>query len=237
MDRGLSSIASPAARARALALVATLLLAGCGAPSAARPDDAARVLRGEAGLEADDDAPRFALPGLEVPEPPSSVDVDDPALEPILRLSEALLTRARAEPDPTANGERAASSQIDRYGPWIGSIASGIRDLWHALERLETRQLGVHVVACAVVGGTLRAVASRIDELPAPPSVDTDELRETFRDALHGVTEPIRDRATQALGVCASEAVGSADPSLDEWRRWCDDANPRGVTRAASGVR
>ena len=203
-----------------------LVLAGCGG-STPRVEQSGRRLSGEAALE-DDDAPRFVLDGVTLPEPPASVDADDPALEPVLHHARELLSR----PLPVAESDMPAAD-VGRYvegrlAGWMNATAQGIRALWEAMQNLGTRVLAAHVVARTITGATLVALAQRLEAMPLPLSVRNDaSLSAAMRSALDNASRPMRERAVQAFGACASTAVGSADPTLDEWRLHCDAETDR----------
>jgi hypothetical protein len=210
------------------ALALSLVLAACGGPSQAAPT-AGRRLTGEAGLasssrgDEDEDAPRIVIEGLTLPEPPVSVDVDDPDLEPVVSEARAMLARAIPTPDEglPASGMRAF---VD--GPlatWMDGQARSIRVAWTAVQRIDGREIGAHVVGRAIVGATLLELASRVARLPLPRAVREDtSARLALREALVAASRPLLERATQALGACASAAVGASDPTVDEWRVFCD---------------
>lgn len=210
----------------ALLLVLAALLAGCGG-SAPRVEQSGRRLSGEAAL-ADDDAPRFVIEGITLPEPPASVDVDDPALEPVLHHARELLSRALPVAESQMPAAEVGGYVEGRLAVWMNATAQGIRALWDAMTNLGTRVLSAHVVARTITGATLVALAERIEALPLPASVRSDAaLSAAMRDALNNASRPMRDRAVQAFGACASTAVGSADPTLDEWRLHCDAETDR----------
>ena len=203
--------------------------AGCGS-SAPRNEMPSRRLTGEAALE-DDERPRFVVGELSLPEPPASVDVDEPALEPVLRHARALLARELPAPEATLTRAELSGFVEGRLAGWMNATAQGVRSLWDATLGLETRTLGVHVVARAITGATLVGLADRVDRLALPESVRADaSLASGIHDALDNASRPLRERALQAFGACASAAVGSADPTLDEWRFYCDRENERAQT-------
>jgi hypothetical protein len=216
------------ASSRALLVVgcASLLAAGCGS-SAPRNELPSRRLAGEAALE-DDERSRFVVGSLTLPEPPASVDVDEPALEPVLRHARELLARPLPTPEATTSASELGAFVDGRLAGWMNATAQGIRSLWQAMQQLETRVLGAHVVARAITGATLVALAERIDAMPLPDSIRADAaLSSGIRDALDNASRPMRERAIQAFGACASESIGSADPTLDEWRLHCDAESTR----------
>lgn len=216
-------------RARAaLALVLAVVATACGGP-AQTGRTSGRTLTGEAGLvtssegDDDDEAPRIVIAGLTLPEPPVSADVDDPDLEPVVNESRAMLARAIPTPD-----EGLPSSEMRAFveGPlatWLGEQARSIRVAWTAVQRIDGSEIGAHVVGRAIVGVTLLELASRVASLPLPRAVREDaSARLAIREALVSASRPLLERATQALGACASAAVGASDPTVDEWRVFCD---------------
>ncbi len=207
-------------------IVVAVLAAACGS-SAPPVAHNTRRLSGEAALE-DEDAPRFVIEGVTLPEPPASVDVDDPALEPVLHHARELLSR----PLPVAESDMPPSEVggyvEGRLAIWMNATAQGIRSLWDAMQNLGTGVLSAHVVARTITGATLVALAERLEALPLPLSVRNDpSISDAMRSALDNASRPMRDRAVQAFGACASTAVGSADPTLDEWRLHCDSETDR----------
>jgi hypothetical protein len=205
-------------------LVGSLWGCGASAPPSTTP---ARRLTGEAALE-DDEAPRFVVGDLALPEPPASVDADDPALEPVLRHARELLARELPVPEDSMSSADTSAFVEGRFAGWMNATAQGIRALWDAMQGLTTRVLGAHVVARAITGSTMWALAARIDAWPLPAAVRADaSLSAGIRDALENASRPMRERAIQAFGACASAAVGSADPTLDEWRLYCDHESER----------
>jgi hypothetical protein len=210
-----------------LAILAALALGlGCGS-SAPRNELPSRRLTGEAALE-DDERPRFVVEGLTLPEPPASVDVDEPALEPVLRHARELLARPLPTPEDATTASELGAFVEGRLAGWMNATAQGIRSLWGAMQALETRVLGAHVVARAITGATLLALAERLEAVPLPAAIRADAtLASGIRDALDNASRPMRERAIQAFGACASESIGSADPTLDEWRLHCDAESTR----------
>lgn len=208
------------------------LAPGC-AGTAQHSEVPARRLTGEADLEQDADRPRFVVEGLTLPEPPASVDPDEPALEPLLRHARELLGRAPPQPEEDLPAAEIGPFIEGRLASWMNATAQGIRSLWEAMQGLATRTLGVHVVARALAGGTLLALAERLEAMPMPSSIRGDTaLTQSIHDALANAARPMRERALQAFGACASTAVGSADPTLDEWRLHCDREAARTSARA-----
>jgi hypothetical protein len=212
---------------RALALAAllgcALAASACGAGGASQSPATTRRLTGESGGERDEDAPRFVIEGLTLPEPPVSVDVDDPDLEPIVREAGAMLGRAIPVPEDTLGIGDMRGFVDGRLAAWMDQEARSVRVAWVAMQRIEAGELGAHVVARALVGTTLLELASRVATLPLPRAVREDTTaRLGIREALVSAARPLLERATQALGACASAAVGASDPTVDEWRVFCD---------------
>lgn len=213
---------------------AILALAACGA-SSPPTEMPARRLTGESALDDEEAAPTFDIAGLTLPEPPASVDVDEPSLEPITRVANEILARELPVPEDAMPAAEVSAFIDGRLATYLNAQAQAIRALWSAMQDLPTRVLGVHVVARALAGATLLSLASRIDAMPLPAAVRAEPARASgIRDALAAVTRPMRDRGVQALGACASAAVGSADPTIDEWRLFCDGEIERAGSAASS---
>jgi hypothetical protein len=212
----------------ACVLLVSLATGGCGGPAQSSPATG-RTLTGESGLATsseggeDEEAPRIVIAGLTLPEPPVSVDADDPDLEPVVNESRAMLARAIPTPD---EGLPASEMRAFVEGPlatWLGEQARSIRVAWTAVQRIDGTDIGAHVVGRAIVGVTLLELASRVALLPLPRAVREDTAaRLAIREALVSASRPLLERATQALGACASAAVGASDPTVDEWRVFCD---------------
>ncbi|GAB4205716.1 MAG: hypothetical protein OHK0013_21840 [Sandaracinaceae bacterium] len=212
-----------------LALAPTAVAGACGGPGQTASPATGRTLTGESGLATsseggeDDEAPRIVIAGLTLPEPPVSVDTDDPDLEPVVNESRAMLARAVPTPD---EGLPVSEMRAFVEGPlvtWLGEQARSIRLAWTAVQRIDGSEIGAHVVGRAIVGVTLLELASRVARLPLPRAVREDAAaRLAIRDALVSAARPLLERATQALGACASAAVGASDPTVDEWRVFCD---------------
>ncbi len=195
---------------------------GCGGPAAQAPTPTRR-LTGESAGDDDEDAPRIVIEGLTLPEPPVTVDADDPDLEPIVREARDLLGRAIPTPEDELAVPEMRGFVDGRLAAWMATQAGSIRTMWLAMQHIDTGELGAHVVARAITGTTLLELARRIATLPLPRAVREDTTaRLAIREALVSAARPILERATQALGACASAAVGAGDPTVDEWRVFCD---------------
>lgn len=211
-------------RAVVTSLALAAVLGGCGSPTSSSTS-VVRVLAGEA--TSDDEAARaFVVAGIALPEAPASVDPDDPALEPVVRASNELSSREAPIADGVTDGTPSEIAEpLVRY---LDAQGQALRALWEATQRLSTRSLGAHVVARAIAGATLAAFAERLASLPLPSSERGDAARfATVRERLSRVAQLVRERAIEALGACAETAVGSADPTLEAWRRFCDEQAAR----------
>lgn len=201
---------------------ASLFASACGAPdgTTAPRSGAERTWSATSG---DDDAPRLVVGELALPALPVTVDADEPALEPLVREANTLVARPLAVPEDSLDAPGFRRWIEEQYRPYVAAQTETIRALWDALRALQSDDAAVRVVGRAVVGASLLVVASRLATIPIPAAVRDDaQLRLSLRDALVRTSSAIATRAVQALGACASEAVGSADPSVEDWRLDCD---------------
>lgn len=183
-----------------------------------------RRLTGEAALEeSDDEAPRLHIEGLELPELPTTVDADDPQLEPLVRAAQSLLASPAPAPDDALDVSGMGTFVETRLTPWLTESGRSVVTLWQAMQGVNSSELSAHIVARGVTGSALLELARRIANVPLPAAVRADaNARLAMREAFVRTAHPILDRATQALGACASGAVGAADPTIDDWRTFCD---------------
>ena len=213
---------SRAAYASVIALLA-LLPVGCGGGGQANtlPE---RRLTGEAALEEGEDGPpRMTITGLELPELPTTVDADDPQLEPLTRSIRTLLDRPAPVPDDALSLEAMGTFVETRLTPWLTDSGQSVVAIWQAMQAVSSSEVSTHVVARGVTGSALLELARRIANLPLPAAVRADaNARLAMREAFVRTANPILERATQALGGCASIAVGAADPTVEDWRTFCD---------------
>ena len=211
-----------AAYASAIALL-VLLPVGCGGggPANTLPE---RRLTGEAALEEGEDGPpRMTITGLELPGLPATVDADDPQLEPLTRAIRALLDRLAPIPDDALTLDGMGTFVETRLTPWLTDSGQSVVAIWQAMQAVSSSEVSTHVVARGVTGSALLELARRIANLPLPAAVRADaNARLAMREAFVRTANPILERATQALGGCASIAVGAADPTVDDWRTFCD---------------
>ena len=181
-------------------------------------------MTGESALEEGEDGPpRLTITGLELPELPTTVDADDPQLEPLTRAVRALLDRPPPLPDDGLSLDGMGTFVETRLTPWLSDSGQSVVAIWQAVQRVSSTELSTHVVARGVAGSALLELARRIANLPLPAAVRADSnARLAMREAFVRTASPILERATQALGACASTAVGAADPMIDDWRTFCD---------------
>ena len=181
-------------------------------------------MTGEAALEEGEDGPpRLTITGLELPELPTTVDSDDPQLEPLTRAVRNLLERATPQPDDTLDLDGMGTFVETRLTPWLTDSGQSVVAIWQAMQGVSSTELSTHVVARGLAGSALLELARRIATLPIPAAVRADaSTRLAMREAFVRTASPILERATQALGACASAAVGAADPTVEDWRTFCD---------------
>jgi hypothetical protein len=205
-----------------VALLTFAPIIGCGGPSASTLPE--RRLTGEAALEErDEEAPRVRIEGLELPELPATVDADDPQLEPLVRAAQSLLASPAPVPDDALTLDGMGTFIETRWTPWLTESGRSVVTLWQAMQGVNSSELSTHIVARGVTGSALLELARRMANVPLPASVRADaNARLAMREAFVRTAHPILDRATQALGACASGAVGAADPTIEDWRTFCD---------------
>jgi hypothetical protein len=238
-------------RATANQLLASVLLlglfsagtTGCGEgprAQAASPASAARVRTGggerverarrEMGLaelareDEDDDERPLALGSERLPSLPRGVEGESaPLAEALARVEDALgVGRPEAEADLDRPGFQTFVEED--YAQWVAARSAALRVARQALVPLEGGELGEHVVASALLGLLLSRFAEAIATMPLPRAihaVPADRLR--FRDAFLRAALPLRERAADAFGACASAGVRSGDATLTPWQRYCDE--------------
>lgn len=199
-----------------------LALGGCtgsASPSAAR----------SSGGESDgDDDDELTLGDWELPARPHDIHFDEGVLADGASLAEETMGDAR----PPLDGDATAAEMHEWVeGPlrqWLLRRAHGIRDARAALAPAEDGEDAEHIVAAAIVGVLYADLAWQIAEIAIPRAVRGDELGAlAMRNALLEMSSPLFDQALSAFGACASSAVGSADPTVERWARFCDDESER----------
>lgn len=179
------------------------------------------------GGERDDDD-ELTLGDWELPERPHDVHFDEGVLSEGAALAEATMDDARPVLDA---GSTAAEVHDWVEGPlreWLLRRAHGIRDARAALAPAEDGEDAEHIVAAAIVGVLYADLAWAIAQIVIPRAVRDDELGAlAMRNALLEMSSPLFDQALSAFGACASSAVGSADPTVERWARFCDDESER----------
>jgi hypothetical protein len=172
----------------------------------------------------EDDALEIA--GIELPPLPHGVSASRAPLEEGVRLARVSGDLARP-----ALAETATLAEVQAYvaGPlrdWMLLRGRALREVRGALAEAEDGEDGELVVAAGVVGVLYLRFALDLAELPLPTSVREDAAaRLGIRNALLSAASPLFDGALSAFGACAASSVGSADPSLEPWERFCDDAS------------
>jgi hypothetical protein len=208
-----------------LLLLALLVpLAGCGGGAPAAP---LTRLSGEPSADGSEEPPLVVGP-LELPPLPITVHASDEPVAEALRLcSEATLPERPVLADD-ANAEQTAAFMRERFQPWVVARARAIGAARAALAQIEHGEPDEYVLASGLVGALFARLAQEIAELPLPRIVrDDSEERVLVREALLETAQPLYRRALDALGACAGTAAGAADPSLEAWATWCDDAIER----------
>ena len=111
---------------------------------------------------------------------------------------------------------------------WLLGRAHALRDARAALASAEDGEDAEHIVAAAILGILYADLGWQIAEIVLPRSVREDELGAlAMRNALLQMSSPLFDQALSAFGACASSAVGSADPTVERWARFCDEESER----------
>lgn len=216
MGRGAGSATLPAMRA-ALFFLCLLAACGGGAPPPGSATSGAERTEEDDGLE---------LAGITLPALPHGVSASRPPLETGIRLAQE---SGEIERPPLAASATRAEVQAYVAGPlhdWMLERGRGLRDVRAALAEAEDGEEGELVVAAAVVGVLYLRFALDLAEMPLPEAVQADAAwRLGMRNALLSAASPLFDGALSAFGACAASSVGSADPSLEAWERFCDEAS------------
>lgn len=206
-----------------LALVLTLV-AGCG--SSAPPTTPHRLV-GEPS-EDDEDAMPLVI-GSETMVPlPASVHESDEVVAEALRLSRDATLPERPVLDDAASEEETARFMREDFQAWVVLRARAIGAARQALGQIEHGEPDEYVLASALVGALFAMLAREVQEMPLPRVIRDDPSRRVLvREALLETAAPLYRRALDAFGACASSASGAADPTLDPWARYCDEATER----------
>jgi len=209
---------------RTFALMLGLTLVGCGSSSA--PITTHRLV-GEPSDD-DDDAAPLTLGAETLPPLPVSVHETDEVVEAALRLSRDATLPERPTLDDDATDEETARFMREDFQAWMVLRARAIGAARSALGQMEHGEPDEYVLASALVGTLFAMLAREVQELPLPRVIrDDPSERVLVREALLEAAAPLYRRALDALGACASTASGAADPTLDPWARYCDDATER----------
>lgn len=209
-----------------LALSASTLFAtacnGAPAPTHADGDDDETT-----GGEDEDE---LVLGDWDLPARPHGLEWDEPPLDEGAMIAHESLAIAR----PLLPTETTAAEMhvwVDgALHDWLLERARAIRAARTALEPAEDGDDAQHIVAAAILGVMYADLAWEIAEIVLPTEVRDDELGAlAMRNALLGMSAPLFDQALSAFGACAQSAVGSADPTVERWARFCDDESERVV--------
>jgi DNA-binding XRE family transcriptional regulator len=209
---------------RALSLLMMITMLGCGSSTA--PVTPHRLV-GEPSDE-DDELPPLALGGETLPPLPVSVHESDEVVAEALRLSRDAVLPERPTLDDAATDEETARFMREDFQAWMVQRARAIGAARTALGQMEHGEPDEYVLASALIGTLFAMLAREVQELPLPRAIRDDASeRVLVREALLEAAAPLYRRALDALGACASTASGAADPTLDPWARYCDDATER----------
>lgn len=218
----------------AASLVGAALLAGCGGPAPATTRlGSERELYGEGGDEA-----TITIGSAELPPVPV-----------VLRDDELIEDARSAAQDVTAIELAAPSRELDLRGMhayveddltrYLDACAERLATLMGLIRRLEDDTAHADdrdertLVAGAFLGTALVHVARGIDRVELPRAVEeVASERAPLREALGAIAHPLYLRARDAYAACAERAVRSADPEIDAYRAFCDEARGEIAERA-----
>lgn len=207
----------------ALALALALAAHGCGSST----PPAAHRLVGEPS-EDDQDAAPLMLGSRTLPPLPVSVHASDEVVATALARSEEATIPSRPVLADDATVQETARYMREDFQAWLVTRARAIGAARVALGAMEHGEPDEYVLASALVGTLFSMLALEVQETPLPRVIrDSASQRVLVREALLEAAAPLYRRALDALGACASTAAGAADPSLDAWARYCDDATER----------
>lgn len=203
-------------------LALALALVACGSSG---PAPTPHRLVGEPGGE-DDEGEPLAIGARSLPPLPVGVHESDEVVGTALdRVRDATLP-ARPALDDGASEAETARFMREEFQAWLVTRARAIGVARDALSAMEQGESDEYVLASALLGTLFAMLASEIVEMPLPRVVrDDGTQRVLVREALLEAAAPLYRRALEALGACASAAAGAADPSLDSWSRYCDEAS------------
>ena len=208
---------------RAWLVVASIAFAGCGGPSQAP----LHPLTGEP-TDHDEDAEPLVLGSTTLPPLPVSVHTSDEVVSEALRLAREATIPERPALDDAATNEETARYMREDFQAWVVARGRAIRSARTALSAMEHGEPDEHVLASALVGTLFAMLAREMQETPLPRVVRDDRSQRVLvREALLEAAAPLYRRALAGFGVCSSTAAGAADPSLEPWASYCDDASER----------
>lgn len=208
----------------ALVLLAAASIAGCGGGAPSQP---LTRLSGEPSADGTEEPP-LEIGSLDLPPLPVTVHASDEPVAEALRLCREATLPERPVLADDANAEQTAAFMRERFQGWVIARARAIGAARAALAQIEHGEPDEYVLASGLVGALFALLAQEIAELPLPRIVrDDSEERVLVREALLETAQPLYRRALDALGACAGTAAGAADPSLDAWATYCDDAIER----------
>jgi hypothetical protein len=200
-------------------------LASCGAP--ATPTVEHRLV-GEPS-EGDEEGEPLLLGTITMPPLPVSVHASDEVVAEALRLSRDAVLPERPALADDATEEEIARYMREDFQAWMIVRARAIGAARTALGQMEHGEPDEYVLASALVGTLFSMLAREVQETPLPRVIrESSSQRVLVREALLEAAAPLYRRALDALGACASTAAGAADPTLDPWATYCDDAIERG---------
>lgn len=200
-------------------------LGGCTGPGAS----AGGAAPATAGGEGDENADELELSGWELPDRPHDVHFDEGPLAEGAALARETIRDARPELDADVTAAGMHEYVDGALHEWLLRRARAVRDARVALGSAEEDgEDAEHIVAAAIVGILYADLGWAIAEIAIPRSVRDDELGSlAMRNALLEMSAPLFDQALSAFGACASSAVGSADPTVERWARFCDEESER----------
>jgi hypothetical protein len=94
-----------------------------------------------------------------------------------------------------------------------------------AIAAMEHGEPDEYVLGSALLGTLFSMLAREVQSTPLPRVIRENRTQRVLvREALLEAAAPLFRRALDGLGACASTAAGAADPTLDPWARYCDEA-------------
>lgn len=209
---------------RLLLVLSMTIVMGCGGSN---PPIVEHRLIGEPS-EDDQDAVAFELGTMTLPPLPATVHETDEVVAQAIRLACDATLPERPVLSDEATDEETARFMREDFQAWMVTRARAIGAARLALREMERGEPDEYVLASALVGTLFAMLAREVQETPLPRVIrESGTQRVLVREALLEAAAPLYRRALDALGACASTASGAADPTLDPWARYCDDASER----------